>query len=138
MIYPLFAMVLLTFIVTTVTLSARIKSVKSGRVSLSYYRLMQGQDLPDSVTKSSRHFGNLFEIPVLFYVVATLFVVLGIEDRLAVGIAWAFVAARCIHALIHLTYNNVLHRLYAFMAGNVCVLALWVYLLVRVSSQATA
>lgn len=45
---------------------------------------------------------------------------------LVLVLAWAYVALRVIHTLIHLTYNNVLHRLTAFAASNGVLGTLWV------------
>jgi len=41
-------------------------------------------------------------------------------------LAWGYVALRIAHSAIHLTYNNVFHRLSAFAASNVLLVALWV------------
>jgi len=40
--------------------------------------------------------------------------------------AWAYVALRIVHSLIHLTYNQVLHRLAAFTLSNGALVVLWV------------
>ena len=63
MLYPMAAMVLLIFIVGCVTLKVRINSVKSKQISLKYFQLMQGDNLPDMVVKTNRHLANLFENP---------------------------------------------------------------------------
>jgi hypothetical protein len=36
------------------------------------------------------------------------------------------VAARFVHSAIHLTYNNIMHRLAAFTASNFVLIVLWV------------
>jgi len=43
-------------------------------------------------------------------------------------LAWLYVASRIAHSLVHLTYNNVIHRLAAFSASNLVLLLLWVRL----------
>jgi len=69
---------------------------------------------------------NLLELPVLFYVVClTLYVTGGAGER-AIALAWGYVGLPVVHSLIHLTYNNVLHRLAAFATGIVLLLTLWV------------
>ena len=78
MIYAMFAMVVLTFMVGIVAVVTRVKSVKNGSVKIKYYRTMGGQEVPEQLTKSTRCFNNMFEVPVLFYVVSTLFTCLGI------------------------------------------------------------
>ena len=130
LLYPMFLMVLLTFIVGFITVKARFSSVKKGDVKARYYRLMSGQDVPEFITKTTRNFNNQFEIPTLFYVVCTLYISLGIESTFALVCAWLFVVLRFAHSYIHITYNHVLHRMLTFVAGFICVMALWVNLLI--------
>ncbi|MBL4830931.1 MAG: MAPEG family protein [Aliivibrio sp.] len=130
LLYPMFLMVLLTLVVGIITVKARIKSVKNGEISAKYFRLMDGQALPELVTKTTRNFNNQFEIPTLFYVVCTLYISFGLESLLAVVFAWLFVALRIAHSYIHITYNHVLHRMLTFFGAFFCVIALWVNLLV--------
>jgi hypothetical protein len=37
---------------------------------------------------------------------------------------------RVIHSLVHLTYNNVIHRLSVFAASNVVLAGMWIYVLI--------
>ncbi len=129
----MFAMVLLTTLVGVIALVCRFKSVKNRTVKARYYRLMQGYDVPEIITKTTRCVNNMFEVPVLFYVVSTLFISLKVESSLALVLAWGFVGFRCAQATIHLTYNNVLHRLLMFWFAFVCVLAMWITLVVQQS-----
>ena len=69
---------------------------------------------------------NLLELPVLFYVGCLAFYVTDTVDAAAVVLAWSYVALRAAHSSIHLRYNNVFHRLTAFAASNVVLVALWV------------
>ena len=66
--YPVFAMALLTFIAAVWLLRCRIKAVKAGLTPL-YFRLNHGAKLPDYVVQATQHYDNLFEMPILFYVV---------------------------------------------------------------------
>jgi hypothetical protein len=69
---------------------------------------------------------NLLELPLLFYVVClALYITLSV-DALALALAWLYFALRLVHSLVHLTYNNVFHRLGAFAASAVVLGALWV------------
>lgn len=130
MLYPMFAMVVLTLVVACVAVTCRIKSVKSGAVKIKYFQLMQGDAVSEDVIRTTRCVNNMFEVPVLFYVACTLFISLSVESALAIGLAWLFVLFRCAHAFIHLKYNNVIHRMNAFWLAYVCVLLLWVVLVV--------
>jgi hypothetical protein len=124
-------MVILTFIIGFIAIQVRFFSVKKGDVSARYYKLMQGEDVPEIVTKTTRCFNNQFEVPVLFYVVCTLYISLGIESLVGIIFAWLFVILRSIHAYIHLTYNHILHRMRVFLLGCMSVLILWVNLVVH-------
>ena len=78
MLSPMFALVMLTFLVMVVTFRSRMAAVSSEKLPLAYFRLMQGHDMPDMVAKSTRNFNNLFEVPVLFYVGALAYIALGL------------------------------------------------------------
>jgi len=132
MIYPMFMVVLLTFIVGGVAVQSRFSSVKNGVVKASFYKLMLGQEAPESVIKSTRCFNNLFELPVLFYVIVTLHIVLGMEDVAGFVLAWLFVIFRYAQTYIHLTYNHILHRMLTFWGGFVVIMALWLNLLINI------
>jgi len=130
MVYPMFAMVLLTLFVGLLTVKARFMSIKNREISIKYYQLMQGDNVPSAITLSTRCFNNMFEVPVLFYVATTLYLVLGIESSTGLVLAWAFVILRCIQTCIHLGYNNVMHRLLVFWLGFFTAIAIWINLLI--------
>lgn len=121
----LLAMVTLTFGVLTVTFLTRVHSVRTGAVKSSYFRLFQGV-APDYIEKTTRHFANIFQMPVLFYAVTVLCIAIDLVTPALVVLAWLYVVARAGHVLIHLTYNNVRHRLLIFAAGNLCLLFMWI------------
>lgn len=130
MLYAMFAMVLLTFGVAFRMLFLRIKAVKSGQVRISQFRLNTGE-IPTDITQAARNYSNLFETPVLFYIAGTIAIAMDVESTTMVIFAWGFVFARLVHSWIHLTYNNVIHRLWAFMAGNFCIMIIWGLLLLQ-------
>ena len=124
MLYPMFAMVILTSTVAVYLLRLRIRAVKAGEVRLSQFRLNTGE-VPDAITQAARNYSNLFEVPVLFYTAGAIAIALGIQIPAMVITAWIFVLARIAHSWIHLTSNNVINRLRAFMLGNICMLVIW-------------
>ena len=97
----------------------------SAGIKLWVFAFNAGRRAPEVVQKATRQFANLFEMPVLFYALCLLCVVKGFEDKLQVILAWAYVLLRCVQALIHLSYNHVLHRVVAFALGNSVLLVLW-------------
>jgi hypothetical protein len=121
----MFVLVILTMVIIVLTARVRIESVQSGTVPQSYYSLMEGHDIPDFVAKTTRNFNNLFEVPTLFYAGGAVYLALDQAGQLPIISAWIFVAARVMHSIIHLSYNNVLHRLVIFAIGNLSVLVMW-------------
>lgn len=124
MLYPMFAMVILTCAVAIYLFRLRVRAVKAGQVRLSQFRLNTGE-VPDVITQAARNYSNLFEVPVLFYTAGAIAMALGIQVPAMIITAWIFVLARIAHSWIHLTGNNVIHRLRAYMLGNICVLVIW-------------
>jgi hypothetical protein len=122
----MFAMVMLTFAVMVITLRARVRAVGKGEIPMSYFSLMSGADIPERIIKTSRHFNNLFEMPVIFYAGCLAYLATDMTDPMPINLAWAFVAARVVHSIIHLSYNNVMHRLVVFGIANLCLLGMWV------------
>ena len=91
MLYPLFFMVMLTFVIMLFTLRIRLASVRRGEVPLSYFSISQGKEIPDLVIKTCRNVANLFEVPVLLYATGVLYVVLEMSQSIPVTLAWLFV-----------------------------------------------
>ncbi|OYW24166.1 MAG: hypothetical protein B7Z49_03305 [Hydrogenophilales bacterium 12-63-5] len=76
-------------------------------------------------TQALDNFTNLFEFPVLFYVLCLAMVITGMSTAGYVTAAWVFVALRAAHSLIHVTYNRVFHRFVAWMLGAAWLFAMW-------------
>ncbi len=124
-------MVTLTFIVLFVGLAARISAVKSGKLTPDSFRFNPTDGAPEMVVKTTRHFSNLFEMPVLFYVACIVCLGLGLASQALITLAWLYVLARAIHAVIHISYNNVTHRLIAFAASNIALIGIWGIIVMR-------
>ncbi|MDY0207662.1 MAG: hypothetical protein RBR82_13730 [Pseudomonas sp.] len=76
-IYPMFALVVLTFVIGFSMGISRLISVKKGLVDRRYFQLFTGS-APDSIVKLGRNFSNLLEVPVLFYAVGIILLALDI------------------------------------------------------------
>ena len=136
LIYPMFAMVLLSVTVLGILFGRRVRSVRSGRVEMRYYRTYQGAPEPEEALQAARHFANLFEAPVLFYAGCLAAMIAGIGDTLTLTLAWIYVAARTLHAYVHLGRNRVRHRMLVYFTGWLALIALWIDIVVRVASRA--
>jgi len=126
LVYPMLAMVALTAYVLSALFLRRRQAVKEGRLSSRYFRVYQGETEPDGVAKATRHFSNLFEAPVLFYVACVTAIATRQVTLLAVVLAWTYVALRIAHAYIHLGANRLRQRIPVYFASWAILLALWI------------
>ena len=133
LLYPMLALVLLTFGVAVVLFRARKRSVREGHTPVSYFRTFQGSREPEFLAQATRHFANLFETPTLFYAGCLAAMVAGVTDAIVVTVAWGYVAARCLHAWIHLRGNRLRHRIPVFFASLLLLLILWIYVCIAVA-----
>ncbi|MGC3981745.1 MAG: MAPEG family protein [Steroidobacteraceae bacterium] len=129
--YPVFAMFLLTIIVMLHLGRLRITAIRSRQISIKFFRAYVGNDEPEYMRVVSRHFVNLFEMPVLFYVGVILVYITGQVTTWLVACAWTYVALRYLHSYVHLTSNNITRRFACYFGSAVALVALWVSLFVR-------
>ncbi len=131
LVYPMFALVLLTATVLVILFCRRVSAVRSGGVSAHYFRIYQGASEPEQAAKASRHFSNLFEAPTLFYAACLVAMITHDGGVVALVLAWAYVLARVIHAVIHLGANRLRRRINAYFFGWLVLLALWIQIVVH-------
>jgi len=81
--------------------------------------------------QSADHFRNLFEVPVLFYVLCGFLAITNFTNLLLLACAWGFVFLRAVHTYIHLTKNNVIRRFQAFVASTIVLYVMWGIFLVK-------
>lgn len=134
LIYPMFAMVVLTTIVGVGTAYVRIKSAYAGEVDPRYFKLMSKYDVTDRVAKFGRNFDNLLEVPVLFYAACLSAMTFNLSSPLFLVLAWIFFVLRFAHSAIHLTYNYPLHRFFPFALSSICVIAMWIDIVISLKS----
>lgn len=124
---PMLVVVALTFVAFVKMAAARGAAVKGGH-DPSYYRAHLGTPEPEPTVAAVRHYGNLFELPTLFYAACLTAFVLGAVGTWTLVFAWGYAAARVIQSLVHMTYNNPSHRGGAFVLGVLFMAALWIAL----------
>ncbi len=133
LIYPMFALVLLTVIVLVTLFRRRVRMVRQGKVSMGYFAIYQGGGEPEESAKAARHFSNLFEAPTLFYA-GCLAAMVTHDGGIAVQVlAWIYVAARLAHAIIHLGSNRIGLRVRAYGIGWLALAGLWIQVVAHVA-----
>ncbi|WP_293906892.1 MAPEG family protein [Phenylobacterium sp.] len=123
---PMGALALLTFTVLGFIPATRFRAGFAGQVTSDDFKLGESARVPPQVAVTNRNYMNLLELPMLFYVAGLMYFVAGRVNVTVLIVAWAYVALRAIHSLIHLTYNKVTHRLVAFALSNAVLAALWI------------
>jgi len=94
MFFPMFALVLLTFLMGCLALYFRVQAVRKGTLKIKYFRTMESQDVPDMVIKTTRCFNNFFEAPIIFYVICSLYLFISVTTTTSLILAWMFVILR--------------------------------------------
>ncbi|MCL6751336.1 MAPEG family protein [Nostoc sp. CCCryo 231-06] len=120
---PFFATVFLTLLVWVYMYIRRIGFITSQKI--------RPQDLaapgtlvhiwPPSVSNPSDNLKNLFEIPVLFYVLVLYLFITKQVDAIYVNAAWVFVGFRALHSIVHCTFNLIMLRFYLYLFATLAV-----------------
>jgi hypothetical protein len=124
--YPVFTLALWTSLVLLLIPITRFRAGRRREIVVNDFKYGESPTVPPQVSIPNRNYMNLLEIPVLFYVVCLLIYITGGTSAAMVTTAWAYVALRVVHSIIHLTYNRVIHRLGVFAVSNGVLIALWV------------
>ena len=124
---PVMALVLWTLCVLLLIPIQRFRAAFAKQVTVGDFKLGESANVPDNVRLPNRAYINLLEAPVLFYVLCIILFTTQMVDLVAVWIAWTYVGLRVVHSLIHLTYNNVFHRLGVFATSNAVLFVAWIW-----------
>lgn len=81
--------------------------------------------------QSADHFRNLFEVPVLFYVLCGFLAITKLTSVFLLACAWGYVVLRAVHTYIHLTHNTVVRRFQTFVASTIVLYVMWGIFAVR-------
>lgn len=123
---PMLVVVTLTIIGFVRLVTARYGTINGRHVPLKFYVAFQGASEPEPTAVAVRHYANLFEAPIIFYAACiSVFALQAVGEAIYIT-AWIYALARTIQSVIHLSYNNVRHRAFAFLAGWIALVALWV------------
>jgi hypothetical protein len=131
-------LVLLTFAVAVAMFFARFGEMRRKRLHPQAVATSAAMAARLEHTAPADNFRNLFEVPVLFYALVAAALAVGVVPPWLVVGAWAFVALRVLHSLVHCSYNRVLHRAVVFLAGYLLVLGLWTAFVASVFERASA
>lgn len=84
---------------------------------------------------ASDNFKNLFELPVLFYVLCCALAITELGTSAMVTMAWIYVALRAAHSLVHVTYNRVMHRFLIYSTSGLLLFVMWAIFGLKLMAQ---
>jgi hypothetical protein len=122
---PVFAQVALTFGLMFWMGRLRVSAIRTGATRPGDIALGQ-PNWPLQATQAGNSFRSQFELPILFYLVSLLSLFTARASTTLVVLGWLFVATRLLHALVHVTTNNVPRRFFAFLAGALILTLMWI------------
>jgi len=129
---PAIALVAVTFVVWCWMYFTRLRYLRANRIEPNNLATRERDSrLLEPVAGPSDNLRNLFEMPVLFYVLIILLLDTGHASSGFVSAAWSFVALRTLHSAIHCTYNDVMHRFTVYALSSLVLWGMWAAFAVR-------
>lgn len=126
--HPLLALAGWTLLVQRLMPLQRTRAIRRGQATVADFRYGESTRVPDEAHLANRNYMNLLEAPLLFHVLCLLALVRQRATATLLALAWAYVALRVLHSLVHRSYNRVTHRLALFAASNGVLWLLWLQL----------
>lgn len=128
LVFACVAMVFLSFAVAVRMFLIRVAEMKEKRLHPQAIADSNQSSAALQVVKASDNYRNLFEMPVLFYLLCSFLVSLNMSQTYFVIGVWLYVALRYGHSYVQCTYNKVMHRFRLFVSSAIVLLVLWVCL----------
>lgn len=132
---PLLAQAGLMIAITFWLAWARIGSLIRGKVKIADVRK---NGWPSWIKNAGDNYTNQYEAPVLFMILCIVLMLMNQFNPIyvmpagIVVLAWTFVGLRVLHALIHLSYNNILHRFLVFFTSMIVLTIMFIHTLLTV------
>ena len=130
---PLCVMAFLKIFLTFRLLSLAYSEIKKKNIKLSQFRLYEG-DFPDKLWSARYQFQNMFEVPILFYVLCLINMTVKNYNQIDIILAWGFVVFRVLHFFIRLKNQrnlNIRSRTLTFVLSLIFLTIGWINLLIN-------
>ncbi len=131
LIYPALAQILWTFIVLIIMFLRRRKAFANREVRLADVAVST-EHYPDSARLAAANFANQFETPVLFFALILIAIHVGATGYVMAALAWAYVATRILHTVVHTGSNRLQRRALVFAVGFACLFLMWLGIVIAV------
>ena len=130
---PISIMVFLNLFLIFRLLYLATRYVQSRDVRLSQFRIYEGE-FPDRLRSARQQFQNMFEIPILFYLLCLLNIIFNNYNQLDIILCWCFVVFRVIHFFTRLPNQktiNIFPRTAVFIISLIFLTIGWISLLIN-------
>lgn len=122
---PALALVIWSLLVWLWMYATRLPAMSKARLDPQDARFPGSLDvLPDGVRQVANNYNHLMEQPTIFYALAFITYLAGLQSPFTAGLAWGYVALRIVHSLIQNTVNRVPLRFLAFSLSTI-LLMVW-------------
>ena len=123
---PIIGLNLWTFAIEGLLYKRRIPAISKYNIQVNpaVIKKQMAERFPPFVQWAADNYNHLLEQPTQFYAVALVLSFLGVRDKLSVRMAWAYVAIRVLHSLVHVSSNRIMVRVTVFAASSFTLLGL--------------
>ena len=102
-------------------------------IRLSQFRIYEGE-FPDRLRSARQQYQNMFEIPIIFYLLCLLNIYFNNYNQFDIVCAWGFVVFRMIHFFIRLQNQkniNIIPRTFIFIISLIFLTIGWVSFVIK-------
>ena len=102
-------------------------------VRISQFRIYEGE-FPDRLRSARQQYQNMFEIPILFYLLCLLNIFFNNYTQFDTILAWSFVVFRIIHFFIRIQNQkniNIIPRTFVFIISLILLTIGWINLIIN-------
>ena len=127
-ILPLSIMAILNLLLIFRLLYMATVDVVKKNVRLSQFRIYEGE-FPDRLRSARQQYQNMFEIPILFYLLCLLNIFFNNYTQIDILLAWGFVIFRVLHFFIRIQNQknvNIMPRTIVFVISLVFLTIAWI------------
>ena len=130
---PLSIMVILNlFLIFRLLYMATMYTIRKN-IRLSQFRIYEGE-FPDRLWSARQQYQNMFEIPILFYLLCLLNIFFNNYTQFDIILAWGFVAFRIIHFFIRIQnqkHINIIPRTLVFVVSLTFLTIAWINFIIK-------
>ena len=130
---PISIMVLLNLFLTFRLIYMATIYTLSKDVRLSQFRIYEGK-FPDRLLSARQQYQNMFEIPILFYLLCLLNIFFNNYTQFDIILAWGFVMFRMVHFFIRIKNQkniNIIPRTLVFIISLVLLTIGWINFIIN-------